>query len=216
MQLFTYFRSSAAFRVRIALNLKELQYESKFINIKPGEDEQFSPAYLALNPQGRIPFIVDGDVKLGQSTAILEYLDEQYPHPKLLPGTIKERGIVRQMVNAIACDIHPLNNLSVLKKLKADFGASQEQCDDWYRDWIMLGFGALEPMLKQYSEGYSFGSKLTMADVYLVPQVWNAKRFSVDLRRYPTISRIYDHCLTHDAVRAAMPEHQKDNPDYTA
>jgi len=213
MQLFTYFRSSAAFRVRIALNLKELQYESKFINLAPGADEQFSPHYLELNPQGRIPFIVDGDVRLAQSSAIIEYLDEQYPHPKLLPGSIKARAVVRQLVNIIACDIHPLNNLSVLQKLKKDFSATQEQCDSWYRDWIQTGFAALEAQLKIHSGQYSVGDQVSMADVYLVPQVWNANRFKVDLRRFPTIVRVYNQCVTLDAFRKALPEMQKDNPE---
>lgn len=213
MQLFTYFRSSAAFRVRIALNLKELQYESQFINLTPGADEQFSSRFLELNPQGRVPFIVDGDVRLSQSSAIIEYLDEQYPHPKLLPGSIKERAIVRQLVNLIACDIHPLNNLSVIQKLKKDFNASQDQCDQWYRDWIQTGFGALEAQLKIHAGKYSVGDQVTMADVYLVPQVWNANRVKVDLRRYPSIVRVYNQCVTVDAFRKALPEMQKDNPE---
>lgn len=213
MKLYTYFRSSAAFRVRIALNLKDIQYHSVPVNLKPGNSEQFNDDYRALNPEARIPFLVDNDVHLSQSTAILEYLEEQYPNPHLLPGTVKGRATVRQMVNLIACDIHPLNNLSVLEKLKQNFSASQEACDAWYRDWIERGFAALEQLLAQHAGQYCVGDEISMADLYLVPQVWNAHRFSVNMGPFPIISRIYRHCLTLPAVEAALPERQDDNPN---
>lgn len=212
MKLYTYFRSSAAFRVRIALNLKDIEYQGIYINLKPGEDEQHSDDFRNLNPQGRVPFLVDSDVHLSQSAAILEYLDEQYPNPRLLPSSIKERAVVRQMANLIACDIHPLNNLSVLQKLTSDFGASEQDTDAWYQHWVHLGFKALESQIAEYGGFYSVGDEVTLADLYLVPQVWNAQRFNVDMSPFPNITQRYRQCLTLPAFTAALPENQKDNP----
>lgn len=212
MKLYTYFRSSAAFRVRIALNWKRLSYEPVPINLKPGEDQQFSDEYTQLNPQQRVPALVDGDLVLSQSTAILEYLEEQYAQNSLLPTETSARAKVRQLVNLIACDIHPLNNLSVLQKLKKDFGASQDQTDQWYGDWITTGFTALEILLKESSGDYCLGDEVTLADIYLVPQVWNAYRFNVPLEPFPIINAIYERCLTLPAFEQALPENQPDCP----
>jgi maleylacetoacetate isomerase len=212
MKLYTYFRSSAAFRVRIALHVKRLPFESKFINLKPGNDEQFAKEYTAINPQARVPFLVDGTVELSQSTAIIEYLEDAYSDVPLLPTGIHSKAIVRQLVNLVACDIHPLNNLAVLQKLKKDFSASQEQCDEWYRDWIITGFSALESLLEKHSGTYCVGDQITMADVYLVPQVWNAHRFSVSLDPFPTINKIYNNCLLLEAFVNSLPENQEDSP----
>jgi maleylacetoacetate isomerase len=210
MKLYTYFRSSAAFRVRIALNLKGLDYDQVAINLKPGADQQFKPEYLVLNPQGRVPYLVDSQVSLGQSTAIIEYLEEAYSTPSLLPIGYENRALVRQMVNIIACDIHPLNNLSVLQKLKQEFNASQDQCDEWYRDWIATGFHALEVLIEHHSGDFCFENTVTMADVYLIPQVWNAYRLKTDMSAFPNIERVYKHCLTLEAFQNALPEHQSD------
>jgi maleylacetoacetate isomerase len=210
MKLYTYFRSSAAFRVRIALNLKNLDYKQKSINLKPGADQQFNPDYLKINPQGRVPYLTDSQVSLGQSVAIIEYLDEAYPNPALLPKSHISRAYVRQMVNLIACDIHPLNNLSVLQKLKQEFNASQDQCDEWYKGWIVSGFHALELLIEQHGGDFCFENTVSMADVYLIPQVWNAYRFKTDMSAFPQIDRIYRHCVTLEGFKTALPEHQPD------
>lgn len=214
MELYGYFRSSASFRVRIALGVKGKPYDYRAVNLIPGVSEQKSPDYLAINPQGRVPFFVDGDVSISQSPAILEYIEEAYPTPALLPDSRKERAEVRQLCNLIACDIHPLNNLAVLVYLKGQFGASEEVVSDWYGHWIKEGFAVLEKTLADQggSARYTYGGRLTLADVYLVPQVWNAKRFGVDLSAFPCITAVYDHLLTLDAFDAALPENQPDAP----
>jgi maleylacetoacetate isomerase len=213
-KLYGYYRSSAAYRVRIALGLKGLAFDSVPVNLVPGVSEQKSANYMALNPQGRVPFLEDGDIALSQSPAILEYLDEAYPDVPLLPADIDERARVRQLSNLVACDIHPINNLSVLQRLKSQFDADDEATQIWYRHWITEGFTALEELLSSQEETGRFchGDAPTLADVYLVPQVWNAHRFKVDMEAFPTIGRIYDACNEIDAFRAAAPEKQPDAP----
>jgi maleylacetoacetate isomerase/maleylpyruvate isomerase len=206
VKLYTYFRSSAAYRVRIALNLKGLAYEPAFIHLQ--KREQAQPEYLAVNPQGRVPALALGSEVLTQSPAILEYLEEVYPDPPLLPSDPLGRAKVRAACALIACDIHPLNNLSPLSYLKHKFGQEQPAIDAWYVHWVMEGFKALEQML---SPGpFAFGDTPTLADVYLVPQVYNAQRFKVPLDDFPKIVAVDAACNDIEAFRAAAPEMQPD------
>jgi maleylacetoacetate isomerase len=210
MKLHTYFRSSAAYRVRIALNLKGLQYQSHSKVLMKGEQRQ--PEYLQLNPQGLIPALeVDGAV-LTQSLAIIEYLDEVYPAPPLLPRDAVGRAHVRAMALAIACDIHPLNNLRVLNYLKQPLAHEQASIDDWYRHWITLGFTALEAQVQRHSNGgrYCYADTLSLADVLLAPQMLNARRFNTELTPFPTLVAICSHLDALPAFAAARPEAQPD------
>jgi maleylacetoacetate isomerase/maleylpyruvate isomerase len=207
LTLYTYFRSSAAFRVRIALNLKGLSYEPRFVHLKRGE--QRAGGYLALNPQGLVPTLVHDGQVLGQSLAIIEYLEERYPEPPLLPKPAAERARVRALALAVACEIHPLDNLRVLQYLEKVLGRSEAERLAWYRHWIHEGFRALEAMLAP-AAAYCHGETPTLADCCLVPQVWNARRFECDLAPYPNIRRIYETCVRHPAFVAAAPENQPD------
>jgi len=213
LALYGYFRSSAAFRVRIALALKELEFENIPVHLVRGGGEHNQPDYLALNPQGRVPTLKDGeDFTLGQSLAILEYLEEAYPDTPLLPADIRGRARVRQLAGLVACDIHPLNNLSVLQYLKGNFGAGEEAVKQWYAYWVSSGFKALEEMLagSAATGSYCHGDSPTMADACLVPQVWNARRFEVALDAFPTICRIEEACYRLPAFDTARPENQPD------
>lgn len=212
--LYGYFRSSAAYRVRIALNLKQLECEHKAVNLIPGVSEQKSDAYRAINPQGRVPYFIDGDVKLSQSPAILEYLDEVYPGVPLLPEGAANRAYVRQLASIIACDIHPLNNLAVLGKLKGEFGADDALVKKWYGDWITEGFTALEKIVSAstHTGEFCFGDTPGLADLYLVPQMYNARRFNVDTGPFPTLERIDASCNTLEPFIKALPENQPDAP----
>lgn len=210
--LYGYFRSSAAFRVRIALNLKGLDVEHASVNLKPGVDGQHTAEYKRLNPQSRVPFYTEDDFQLGQSPAILEYLEDMYPEPALLPKDLREKAYIRQLSALIACDIHPLNNLSVLKYIRAEFGADEEAVNTWYRHWISLGFTTLEALLTDSKATglFCFGDTPTLADVYLVPQLYNARRFDVSLEAFPTLVRIDHDCMKLSAFQAALPENQSD------
>jgi maleylacetoacetate isomerase len=206
MKLYTYFRSSAAYRVRIALSLKCLAYESVPVHLL--KKEQSAPEYLAINPQGRVPALDTGEAVLIQSPAILEYLEEIYPEPSLLPSDPVARARVRAVCALIACDIHPLNNVGVLRYLKRTFGQEQAAIDDWYRHWIVEGFQALEQLIEPGP--FAFGSSPTLADAYLVPQVYNAVRLRMPMELYPKITAVDRACSGLDAFKAAAPEVQAD------
>jgi maleylacetoacetate isomerase/maleylpyruvate isomerase len=209
VKLYTYFRSSAAFRVRIALNLKGLAYQPQFVHLAKGEHLQ--PAYTAVNPQGLLPALeVDGAL-LAQSIAIMEYLDETHPQPALLPADPLGRARARSLSLIVACEIHPLNNPRVLKYLKNTLGHSQEEVNAWYRHWIADGLAKLEAELGKPATGrHCHGDAPTMADCCLVPQIFNAQRFECDLEPYPTVMRVFDACMQLDAFERAQPVKQPD------
>jgi len=208
MKVYGYFRSSAAFRLRIAMNLKGLEYETELVNLQAGD--QLSDAYRRVNPQGRVPSLVDGDAVLVQSLAIIEYLDETRPRPPLLPGDALGRARVRGIANLIACDIHPLNNLAVLQYLTGTLGASAEQRDAWYRHWVKEGLDAVEALLAASPDTgvYCHGDAPGLADICLVPQIFNAKRFDCELGGNPTVMRVFEACMKLPAFDDAQPAKQ--------
>jgi len=209
MILYDYFRSSAAYRVRIALNLKGIEAERRFVHLRKGE--QRAAGYLGVNPQGLVPTLVDGDTVLTQSLAIIEYLDEKHPAPALLPRDIADRAWVRAIALSIACDIHPLNNLRVLKHLANELKIEEPVRDDWYRHWVRVGFVALEAQLAARATGpYALGNEPTLADICIVPQVANAGRVKLPMEPYPRISAINAACLANPAFDRARPEVQPD------
>lgn len=212
MKLYTYFRSSAAYRVRIALNLKGITAEYRYVHLVKDGGQQHKPEYLAINPQGRVPALVDDGHILTQSLAIIEYLEEIYPQPPLLPKDALGRARVRALAQVVACDIHPVDNQRVLKYLEKEFGADEAARHQWYRHWIIEGFNALEKLLAANPATGEFchGDQPTLTDICLVPQVSNAKRFSVDLAPFPTITRINDRCLMLKPFADAAPEKQAD------
>jgi maleylacetoacetate isomerase/maleylpyruvate isomerase len=210
LELHTYFRSSAAYRVRIALNLKGLAYQPRCVHLAKGE--QRLPEYLVLNPQGRVPVLaVDGHV-LTQSMAIVEYLEEAYPEPPLLPPHPIDRALARMLAQIVACDIHPLNNLRVLDYLKDHCDLDEAARMAWMRHWIAGGLEAFEAHLEGQGRSGPFclGGEPTVADLFLVPQVYNARRFCCDLNPFPRIMGIEEHCLTLPAFRDAAPDRQPD------
>jgi maleylacetoacetate isomerase len=213
MRLYGYFRSSAAFRVRIALNLKGLAYEGAFIHLRRGDQAQ--AGFLAINPQGLVPALeTDGQILI-QSIAIIEYLDETHPEPPLLPRDATGRARVRALAAIVACDIHPLNNLRVLRYLHRPLGQDQTAIETWYNHWIDAGFQALESMLAGDARTGAFchGDAPGLADIALVPQVVNAERYELDLAPYPTINRIFENCIKLDAFADAHPNRQPDRDE---
>ncbi len=208
MRLYDYWRSSAAYRVRIALNLKGLAYQQISIDLRAGA--QRSSAYRTRNPQGLVPYLQDGDVGLGQSFAIMEYLDERYPEPPLLPRGAAARADVRALALLIVCEIHPLNNLRVLHYLERQSGVDEPDRLAWYRHWIGQGFEPIEAVLARRGDPFCFGDTPTMADLCLVPQAYNARRYACDLEPYPTIRAIDQRCRQIDGFARAAPELQPD------
>ena len=204
--LYDYWRSSACYRVRIALNLKKVDYEKREVDLR--EDEQKSAAYRKLNPQGLVPLLeIDGH-RLTQSLAIINYLDLRYPNQPLIPAAAADRAHVVALAMAIACDIHPLNNLRVLKYLKNELGQDQAAVDRWYAHWIAEGLAALEPLAAPQAGSFLFGNAPTGADVCLVPQLYNARRFNVPLDAYPTLLRADESMNALEPVAAAHPDRQ--------
>ncbi len=201
--LYDYYRSSASYRVRIALNLKGADYERVPVNLLDGEQE--SEAYRAVNPQGFVPMLDADGVRLTQSLAIIFWLDAMLPDPLLLPADPGERAHVLALALTVAADIHPLNNLRVLKRLSG-FGVDQAARDDWYRHWVREGFDALEALAAPRAGRHLFGDAVTLADVCLVPQMYNARRFEVDLGAYPTLVRVDAAAAGLEAFAAAHPD----------
>jgi len=210
IKLYNYFRSSAAYRVRIALNLKNLPYEYLPVHLVKGEQRE--ERFRALNPQALVPLLVDDGHAMTQSMAIIEYLDEKIPDPPLLPATPDARARVRSIAQAIACDIHPLNNLRVLKYLTGTLGASEDAKNAWYRHWVEIGLAALESQLAadKRTGAFCHGSTPTLADICLVPQLANARRSAIAIDPYPTLERIESHCLALDAFARVAPDRQPD------
>jgi len=208
VKLYTYFRSGAAFRVRIALNLKGIDYEPVFVHLAKGEHR--APEYARVNPQALVPTLVlDDGTRLNQSLAIIEYLDEKYPQTPLLPKEPLGKARVRSLSCLIASEIHPLNNLRVLQHLKRALGQTQEQIDAWYRHWIADGLAKLEAELSSKNK-CCFGDTPTLADCCLVPQIFGAKRYNSDLSPYPIATRVFEHCMKLDAFDRAQPSKQPD------
>lgn len=215
LRLYSYWRSSAAYRVRIGLNLKGLAYETVPVHLVRDGGEQHGPAFRQINPQGRVPVLEHGRRILRQSVAILEYLDETWPTPALLPSGSRDRQRVRAIAQAVACDIHPLNNLCVQQYFEHTWHVPQAERDSWMQYWICDGFAAIEAMINDHpaTGRYCEGDTPTLADCCLIPQVYNARRFSVDMGAFPTIARIEQACLALPEFDAARPERQPDCPN---
>jgi maleylacetoacetate isomerase len=205
--LHDYYRSSAAYRVRIALNLKGVDYERRPVNLL--DSEQKAPSYRALNPQGLVPMLEIDDHRLTQSLAICDYLDARFPKPPFVPKEPADRAHVVALALAVACDIHPLNNLRVLKYLSGPLHQEQEERDAWYAHWVAEGFDALEAMAKPRAGSFLFGNSPTLADICLVPQMYNARRFNVPVDDYPTLVRADGSAADLPAFAAAHPDHQQ-------
>ncbi len=209
MKLYDYFRSSAAYRVRIALNLKDLEAEQVSVHLVRGGGEHRQASYLVVNPQGLLPALeIDDGTVLAQSLAILEYLDETHAEPPLLPEDAIARAQVRAICQMVACEIHPLNNLRVMQYLKNELGHEQETVNTWYAHWVKSGFQAIEQVIG--SDGYCFGGAVSLADVCLVPQIFNAHRFKVDISPYPKISKVEAVCGALEPFAKAHPASQPD------
>jgi maleylacetoacetate isomerase len=208
LKLYNYFRSSASFRVRIALNLKGLAYEEISVHLVNDGGEQYSEKYQTINPQSLVPALSDDDKIITQSMAIIEYLEDKYPTPTLLPKDAYQRALVRAFSLVIAADTHPLNNLRVLNYLTKTLAISDDQKNAWYHHWVAKSFTALEKQLSQspLTRDFCFGQSPTLADIFLVPQLYNARRFSCDISAYPTLVRIDNHCQQLPAFKDAWPQ----------
>ena len=208
MKLYTYYRSTAAYRVRIALALKNLDCELIPVNLLNGEHK--SNAFLKKNPEGLVPVLDTGEYMLSQSMAILEYLEETYPQTALLIGNAADRAFIRSLAQTIASDMHPLNNLRILKYLTGELGLQEEQKLQWYHHWIKSGFTSLEQRLKKSAGTFCVGDALSLADVCLIPQVYNAHRFNCPMDDYPTVNRLNDKCMSLPAFADSAPDRQPD------
>ena len=208
MRLYDYWRSSAGYRVRIALHLKGLAYEAVPVNLRGGSQRTLD--YIGRNPQGLVPTLEDGEARLTQSLAIIEYLEETHPEPPLLPPGAIARAEVRALALLVACEIHPLNNLRVLQHLQHRLALDERDVNGWYRHWVAEGFAALEARLKVTAGRHAYGDAVTLADLCLVPQVYNARRYRVDLASFPTICRVEEACNQLPAFETARPERQPD------
>lgn len=208
MNLYSYFRSSAAYRVRIALEIKGIEHACRYVDLKANEQRG---AYREINPQGLVPTIEEGDFRIGQSLAIIDYLEDCHPTPPFLPADPKARAIVRSMSHVIACDVHPLNNLRVLRYLKGQLGADQDQISQCYAHWIIEGLSALEELVSRHGTATNcFGSTVTLADICLVPQMWNARSMAIDLSAFPRLGTIDQSLNSMPAFEKAAPEVQPD------
>lgn len=212
MDFYTFFRSSASYRVRIALNLKGISAHEHYVHLRRGGGEQKMPEFLGLNPQALVPVVTDGDLALTQSLAIIEYIDETHRAPPLLPAEPRLRALARSFALAIACDIHPLNNLRVLQYLVKAMGHTNDERDTWYRHWAAAGLAGLEQTIVGAGCAGNFlvGDSPTIADICLVPQIYNAERFNSDLTACPTLLAIDRRCRDLDAFARAAPEQQPD------
>lgn len=207
MKLYDYYRSSCSYRVRIALNLKNVNYEIIPVHLLNNGGEQHTDSYKKVNPQEIVPSLETDDGNINQSLAIIEYLEDLYPNPPLLPKHPYEKSLVRSIALLVACEIHPLNNLRVLQMLENDLHITAEQKLVWYHKWLRLGFSALEQKLStiERANPVCFGKSVTIADIFLIPQIYNAKRFKFELKDYPIINEINEYCLTIPAFIKAEP-----------
>jgi len=213
MQLYSFFNSSTSYRVRIALALKGLPYDYLPVNIRTGQHRE-AEYVEGINPSASVPALVDGDFQLSQSLAIMDYLDARHPEPRLIPQAAEQRARVLELVSLIACDIHPVNNLRVLRYLQGELKVTPAQKDAWYRHWVDDGMAGVERLLTRYGRGpWCFGDTPTLADVTLVPQIANALRTGCDLSHFTRAMAVYEHAIWHPAFAAAAPARQ---PDYTA
>lgn len=210
MQLYSYFRSSASYRVRIALNFKKLPFDIIPIHLLRNGGEQHSIDYKKINTAELVPTLIDENLILTQSLSILEYLEEKYPSIPLLPSELHQRALIRSFCQTIASDIHPLNNLRVLQYLTQTLNISDEEKNSWYKHWILTGFKVIEDQLSESNKKFCFGNQITIADCCLIPQVYNAKRFNIEINQFPHIEAIYNHCLTFSEFQTASPEAQID------
>lgn len=214
LQLYSYWRSSTSYKVRIALNIKQIDYDILPVHLVQDGGRQHSDDYKILNPMAAVPTLVDNGHNITQSNAILEYLEEQYPGIPLLPSEINARAFVRQIMNVVSCDIHPVNNLRVLQTLSNDLNVNDDDRKKWYHKWIKDGFAALEVMIKNspyyQDNGFCAGEAPGFAECTLIPQIYNARRFNVDMTPYKVLEKIEAHCLTLGSFINAAPENQPD------